>query len=281
MLKNHYYRSRDTHEVNYEDKKVANNTTSGRYGTSANGALKEGWPANTVYPAGGHEFRSIYLDNTINYGIFTFNTNLNWTRYHQEGEQFYTLHQLLQKNIEKSFIDRRGKKQTYKVDYFSSLNAEFFVADGELSEEHKALRDKYFKYEPQSEDEDDESNNGSDRECQEDYCPKNGTRTPVKFKPENENKYLNYAFGLSAYIHDLFTPFVNHSKTHRAPNIKEAYFSEFGKWGVNNNLKPEVAKTWQVGFNSYKDGLFSDDDKFRFKFLTYKTKIKDYIVNTK
>lgn len=33
---------------------------------------------------------------------------------------------------------------------------------------------------------------------------------------------------------------------------------------INMLLKPEEAKTWQIGFNSFKHGLFSDND-FWFK----------------
>ncbi|PSM53317.1 TonB-dependent receptor [Campylobacter blaseri] len=90
---------------------------------------------------------------------------------------------------------------------------------------------------------------------------------------------FNYSTILSAQLHDLFSPFITYSKTTRAPNIQEMFFgSNYGN-SVNPFLKPEVAKTWQIGFNSFKHGLLSDNDSFGFKVLYYKTKVDDYIYN--
>lgn len=90
---------------------------------------------------------------------------------------------------------------------------------------------------------------------------------------------FNYSLMLSAKIHDLFMPFVSYSKTTRPPNVQEMFFSTNEGNGVNPFLKPEVAKTWQIGFNSYKQNLLLDDDTFGFKILYYNTKVDDFIYN--
>ena len=49
------------------------------------------------------------------------------------------------------------------------------------------------------------------------------------------------------------------------------------KFGVNQFLKPVEAQTWQIGFNSYKENLFLDNDIFGFKILYYKIHVDDFI----
>ena len=51
------------------------------------------------------------------------------------------------------------------------------------------------------------------------------------------------------------------------------------KFGVNQFLKPVEAQTWQIGFNSYKENLFLDNDIFGFKILYYKIHVDDFIYN--
>ncbi|CZE45826.1 TonB-dependent receptor domain-containing protein [Campylobacter geochelonis] len=88
---------------------------------------------------------------------------------------------------------------------------------------------------------------------------------------------LNYSFMLSANIDELFSPFISYSLSTRAPNVQEMFFaSDYGD-SVNPFLKPEEAKTYQIGFNSFKHGLFTNDDRFGFKLTYYNTSVKDYI----
>lgn len=90
---------------------------------------------------------------------------------------------------------------------------------------------------------------------------------------------FNYSFMISSKLHDLFMPFVSYSKTSRPPNVQEMFFSTNDGNGVNPFLRPEVAKTWQIGFNSYKENLLLDDDVLGFKVLYYKTNVDDFIYN--
>lgn len=88
---------------------------------------------------------------------------------------------------------------------------------------------------------------------------------------------INYSGAFSAEIHDLFMPFISYSKSERVPNIQELYFSQQTIHGIQNGLKNEKAKTWQVGFNGFKSDLLKNGDVFGFKTLYYNTKIKNYI----
>ena len=90
---------------------------------------------------------------------------------------------------------------------------------------------------------------------------------------------FNYSFMISSKLHDLFMPFVSYSKTSRSPNVQEMFFSTNDGNGVNPFLRPEVAKTWQIGFNSYKENFLLDDDILGFKVLYYKTNVDDFIYN--
>ncbi|TCP97649.1 hemoglobin/transferrin/lactoferrin receptor protein [Cricetibacter osteomyelitidis] len=107
------------------------------------------------------------------------------------------------------------------------------------------------------------------------YCALHEAITKKSGKRNN----INHSLVLNADIHELFNPFISYSKTHRMPNIQEMFFSQIGTIGVNTKLKPEQAQTYQIGFNSAKEGLFSDNDRFGLKLVFYRSKIKDYIHN--
>ncbi|OOF70442.1 TonB-dependent receptor domain-containing protein [Rodentibacter caecimuris] len=98
-------------------------------------------------------------------------------------------------------------------------------------------------------------------------------------KKGGKRSAINHSAVLSADIHELFTPFISYTRTHRMPNIQEIYFSQISNVGVNTALKPERAKTYQLGFNSAKQGIIWDDDRFGLKLVFYRTKIQDYIHN--
>jgi len=72
---------------------------------------------------------------------------------------------------------------------------------------------------------------------------------------------------LNINVNDYFMPFISYSRTHRMPNIQEMYFSQIGDSGVNTALKPEQANTYQIGFNTFKKGIFKPDDVLGFKLV--------------
>ncbi|GKH60721.1 TonB-dependent receptor [Campylobacter ureolyticus] len=101
------------------------------------------------------------------------------------------------------------------------------------------------------------------------------------FDDYGQRKAFNYSATLSAFVDDLFTPFVSYSKSSRFPTIQELYFSQrtgniYTKT-FRNDLKSEEAKTWQIGFNSFKENLITNKDIFGFKVVYYNSDIKNYI----
>lgn len=90
---------------------------------------------------------------------------------------------------------------------------------------------------------------------------------------------INYSFMLSANIHSIFNPFISYSKTHRIPNVQEYFFTHDADFyhNMNTGLKAEIAKTYQIGFNSHEQDIFTHDDFLGFKILYYDTKVKNYI----
>ncbi|WP_122873615.1 TonB-dependent receptor domain-containing protein [Campylobacter showae] len=88
---------------------------------------------------------------------------------------------------------------------------------------------------------------------------------------------LNYSLMASAKIDELFSPFISYERTTRPLNVQELFSSGSVYEDINTGLKPETAKTYQIGFNSHKHGIFSDDDVFGLKAVYYNTKIKNFI----
>lgn len=101
---------------------------------------------------------------------------------------------------------------------------------------------------------------------------------PILHK-SGHKKAFNHSATLSAELSDYFMPFFTYSRTHRMPNIQEMFFSQVSDAGVNTALKPEQSDTYQLGFNTYKKGLFTQDDVLGIKLVGYRSFIKNYIHN--
>ncbi|EEZ6079895.1 TonB-dependent receptor, partial [Escherichia coli] len=82
---------------------------------------------------------------------------------------------------------------------------------------------------------------------------------------------------LSAQVTPWLQPFIGYSKSMRAPNIQEMFFSNSGGASMNPFLKPERAETWQAGFNIDTRDLVVEQDALRFKALAYRSRIQNYI----
>lgn len=103
-------------------------------------------------------------------------------------------------------------------------------------------------------------------------------KEPILHK-SGHKKAFNHSATLSAELSDYFMPFFTYSRTHRMPNIQEMFFSQVSNAGVNTALKPEQSDTYQLGFNTYKKGLFTQDDVLGVKLVGYRSFIKNYIHN--
>lgn len=111
------------------------------------------------------------------------------------------------------------------------------------------------------------------------YGEYNGKPNEIMFDDYGKRKAFNYSATLSAFVDELFTPFVSYSKSSRFPTLQEMYFTQRTSNGFANDLDNEYAKTWQIGLNSFKENLIFDKDIFGFKALYYHTKIDNYIHN--
>lgn len=94
-----------------------------------------------------------------------------------------------------------------------------------------------------------------------------------------DDKAFNPSVTLSAQVTPWLQPFVNWNRSSRAPNVQEVFFANEGGASMNPFLKPEKSDTWQAGFNINRKGLLSEQDSFHMKALTYRSRIKDYIVS--
>jgi hemoglobin/transferrin/lactoferrin receptor protein len=84
---------------------------------------------------------------------------------------------------------------------------------------------------------------------------------------------------------DWLQPFVKYSQTFRPPTITESLFAgghpgttAGTEWAPNPDLKPETARTWEIGANISHDGVFTEDDSVRMKIVAFSRDIEDYIL---
>ena len=84
---------------------------------------------------------------------------------------------------------------------------------------------------------------------------------------------------------DWFRPYVSYAHSFRPPTILEAFFTgappadSVADWFAPNlELRPETARTWEIGANVSRDGLFTERDSFRFKAAAFDRKVDDFIV---
>ncbi len=78
-----------------------------------------------------------------------------------------------------------------------------------------------------------------------------------------------------------FTYYGTYAEGYRAPAITEAFIggthqNDFSNV-ANANLKPETARTFELGANFKLDGLVTNDDAFRAKVSVFHTLVDDYI----
>lgn len=154
---------------------------------------------------------------------------------------------------QRSVILQPSGKQKFKTVYFdTALSKGIYHLNYSVNFIHYAFNGEYVGYE-----------NGAE---------------PILHK-SGHKKAFNHSATLSAELSDYFMPFFTYSRTHRMPNIQEMFFSQVSNAGVNTALKPEQSDTYQLGFNTYKKGLFTQDDVLGVKLVGYRSFIKNYIHN--
>lgn len=158
---------------------------------------------------------------------------------------------------QRSVILQPSGKQKFKTVYFdTALSKGIYHLNYSVNFTHYAFNGEYVGYE----------NKG--KQINEPILHKSGHK-----------KAFNHSATLSAELSDYFMPFFTYSRTHRMPNIQEMFFSQVSNAGVNTALKPEQSDTYQLGFNTYKKGLFTQDDVLGVKLVGYRSFIKNYIHN--
>ena len=157
---------------------------------------------------------------------------------------------------QRSVILQPSGKQKFKTVYFdTALSKGIYHLDYSVNFTHYAFNGEYVGYE----------NTPTQNE-------------PILHKSGHKTAF-NHSATLSADLSDYFMPFFTYSRTHRMPNIQEMFFSQVSDAGVNTELKPEQSDTYQLGFNTYKKGLFTKDDVLGIKLVGYRSFIKNYIHN--
>lgn len=158
---------------------------------------------------------------------------------------------------QRSVILQPSGKQKFKTVYFdTALSKGIYHLNYSVNFTHYAFNGEYVGYE------------STQTEINEPILHKSGHK-----------KAFNHSATLSAELSDYFMPFFTYSRTHRMPNIQEMFFSQVSDAGVNTALKPEQSDTYQLGFNTYKKGLFTQDDVLGIKLVGYRSFIKNYIHN--
>ena len=158
---------------------------------------------------------------------------------------------------QRSVILQPSGKQKFKTVYFdTALSKGIYHLDYSVNFTHYAFNGEYVGYE------------NTPTQINEPILHKSGHKTA-----------FNHSATLSAELSDYFMPFFTYSRTHRMPNIQEMFFSQVSDAGVNTALKPERAETYQLGFNTYKKGVFTKEDILGVKVVGYRSFIKNYIHN--
>lgn len=230
--------------------------------------------ANIVDINNSHTFllpKEIDLKTTLGFNYFTNEYSKN--RFPEELSLFYVneshdqgLYSLSNKGRysgskgllpQRSVILQPSGKQKFKTVYFdTALSKGIYHLNYSVNFTHYAFNGEYVGYK-----------NTADK-----------INEPILHK-SGHKKAFNHSATLSAELSDYFMPFFTYSRTHRMPNIQEMFFSQVSDAGVNTALKPEQSDTYQLGFNTYKKGLFTQDDVLGIKLVGYRSFIKNYIHN--
>ncbi len=90
---------------------------------------------------------------------------------------------------------------------------------------------------------------------------------------------MNPSATLAFQVADWFQPFVSYKQTSRSPNVQEMFNTSRNGLSVNPFLKPESAKTYEIGFNIHQDNVLLNNDILGLKAVYFNSRIKDYLYN--
>lgn len=97
--------------------------------------------------------------------------------------------------------------------------------------------------------------------------------------PVQNDDALDYSSTLTVTPAEGWNIYGSYKNAARLPSL----FESTGGFAtvVDPNLGPETSKTWEVGTNVSRDGIFADDDSLRFKASYFDSTIDDYINRTR
>lgn len=258
-LKSRYFKNRDPSEelnINLEDEDKPYD-----FDCFGLGCVRKSLGKATFQPNGKQNIITFYIDNNLSWKILSFDYNVNLSRYSLKGERLKYLPQYISDTSAEINVLSRKMIREKNPEVRKQLQTQIQELESKLAyiKQHNCVRtydedlDEYLE------------------ECREVH---------FTLPDSSAGKMYNYSATLSANIHDLFTPFISYSKSHRAPNIREVFFSSVSDYGVNTNLRPEKAKVIQFGINGYQEKVFTDNDKLGYKVVYYNTHVKDFIYNS-
>ncbi|MDO4627535.1 MAG: TonB-dependent receptor [Pasteurellaceae bacterium] len=93
---------------------------------------------------------------------------------------------------------------------------------------------------------------------------------PEEVKINNKHNIVNPSIGLAVNMTDWLQPFARYYHTSRPVNVQEMFNTSRNGLTVNSNLRPEKAKTYELGLNISKDKLFTNNDIFGLKVIYFK-----------
>lgn len=84
---------------------------------------------------------------------------------------------------------------------------------------------------------------------------------------------------------EWFKPYISYSQSFRPPTVLEAFFAgglpgdgSPTNFAPNTSLRPERARTIEIGANISRDDVFTDNDRLRVKVAAFQRDIDDFIV---
>ncbi|OOS02049.1 hypothetical protein B0186_01435 [Canicola haemoglobinophilus] len=214
-------------------------------------------PTNSFFPPGEQKNKTFYFNNKLEWKIFTLDYNFNIVKSNTRGQVLTSVDQEYSKlaseldEIEDTLkkLRRQGNNQAQRQ-ILQQRKTELEQAQEEFDKKYEYDRDDGYKKRP----------------------------TFINYNSVNHT-FKNYSATLTADINHYFTPFISYAKTHRVPTVQEIFFSSLTDAGVNLNLKPETARTQQIGFNGFVEGAITATDKIGYKVTAYRTRIDDFIHN--
>ena len=97
---------------------------------------------------------------------------------------------------------------------------------------------------------------------------------------EHDGDRISPRFGATIEPMEGLQLFAQYSEGFRALSLVELGQTYNGPVTVNPDLEPEVVKTWEVGANVLRDGVFFDDDAFRAKLVYFNNDYDNFVTRS-